>query len=208
MSSTPVPGIKQQRLAHAKSFFFEDEQILVDTGSESERDEFRAFIQDLPGIETLVLSHSHGDHVGNVETVLAETDPEVVVPENEPGLAESLPRVDRQIADGEVVAGDVVVREVAGHTEGIVGLHDESSEAFVATDILDGSDRRGLPPGYLLPPPAMFNWNHRQAEENLEDLLSFDFSAILVTHGSNVLESPMEVLQRYVNFREHFRANV
>jgi hypothetical protein len=72
-----------------------------------------------------------------------------------------------------------------------------------------GSDRRGLPPGYLLHPPQATHTNQPaeaavEAEVNLEKLLDYDFEVALLNHGTPVFENASEKLDRYVNFESNF----
>lgn len=73
----------------------------------------------------------------------------------------------------------IEVIEVPGHTPGICALYLSEQDLLLATDVLNRSDRRGLPTGFLLPPPAAYNWNTEQAEENLQKLLQFDLTMSL-----------------------------
>lgn len=76
---------------------------------------------------------------------------------------------------------------------------------FTDGDVLDGADRRGLPEGFLLPPPETYNHDHAAAERNLFRLLEYEFDAVYVFHGSHVTTDPKAKLDRYLNFRDHYR---
>jgi len=91
---------------------------------------------------------------------------------------------------------------VPGHTEATSALLLEDRGILVSGDALDGSDRAGVPAGYLLPPPALFNEDHAAAELNLYDLLQYDFETVLVFHGSNVFEDPKGKLDDFLVERE------
>ncbi|TKR26306.1 MBL fold metallo-hydrolase [Natronomonas salsuginis] len=209
MSTEVAPDVHQQRLAHSKVVYLTEANLLVDTGPESEWDGLTEFVAERGDVDRLFVSHNHGDHVGNVERVIETYDPEVLVPENEP-----LDDVDfggatvTEVADGDEIADGVTVVEVPGHTQGICGLHLPEKALLLCTDILDGSDRRGLPAGFLLPPPAMYTWDSGQAETNLETLLSLSFDTAVVTHGSNVDEEPRGKLEAYLDFPNHYRKDL
>jgi glyoxylase-like metal-dependent hydrolase (beta-lactamase superfamily II) len=209
MSETVAEGVVQRRLAHAKVVYVEDAGLLVDTGLESEWDALESFLEPYGGPERVFVSHAHGDHVGNVERVRDRYDPELFYPANEPLDGTPLTEDDvTRVEDGAELADGVVVVEVPGHTPGICALHLPDVDTLLATDVLDGSDRRGLPAGYLLPPPATYTWDSGQAEENLATLLELEFDRAVVTHGSNVEADARLKLERFLEFTEHYRRDL
>lgn len=206
MSSTVAQNVYQKRLAHSKVVYVADNNLLVDTGIDSEWDALQEFLEDHGDVDRLFLSHAHGDHVGNAERVVAEYDLEVFVPENEPldelDLSEA---TIETVTDGQEFVPGVTAVEVPGHTEGICALYLPQKELLLCTDVLDGADRRGLPAGFLLPPPAMYNWDSKKAETNLEKLLELSFNTAVVTHGTNVTDDPKTKLETYLDFPNHYR---
>jgi hypothetical protein len=82
------------------------------------------------------------------------------------------------------------------------------AETLISGDILDGADRRGLPEGFLLPPPETFNWDHAKAEAGVADLLNYEFDSVLVFHGSHVHEDAQQKLDQYINFKDHYRQSL
>jgi glyoxylase-like metal-dependent hydrolase (beta-lactamase superfamily II) len=209
MPAEVASDVYQQRLAHSKVVYLDEPNLLVDTGPGSEWDALEAFIEDRGGVETLFLSHAHGDHVGNAEEVIETYGPEVLVPENEPldGVDLSGANVT-EVSDGDDIADDIEVVEVPGHTEGICTLYLPDEETLLATDVLDGADRRGLPAGFLVPPPAQYNWDSELAELNLEKLLDLSFDTAIVTHGSNVEEDAHRKVDAFLNFSEYYRQDL
>jgi glyoxylase-like metal-dependent hydrolase (beta-lactamase superfamily II) len=209
MSDPVADGVVQRRLAHAKVVYLEEADLLVDTGLESEWDALESFLEPYGGPERVFLSHAHGDHVGNVERVRDRYDPELLYPANEPLEGTPLAEDDvTRVEDGAEPADGVHVVEVPGHTPGICALHLPGADTLLATDVLDGSDRRGLPAGYLLPPPATYTWDSRAAEENLSRLLDLEFDRAVVTHGSNVETDARLKLERFLEFAEHYRRDL
>ena len=211
--TTVVPGVYQRRPAHAKALYTAEGTPFFDTGPESAREDLRAFVDEVGDVDRFFLSHAHPDHVSNVGRVLDAYDPEVVVPENEPlddaatGTGIDLDDADVvEVADDDTVAGARVI-EVPGHTDGICGSYLPEAETFLASDVVDGTDRRGLPAGHLLPPPAVYS-HDPAAETNLERLLDLDFETAVVTHGSNVTSEARLKLERYLDFANHYRADL
>lgn len=206
MATTVAPDIVQKRLAHSKVVYLADENLLIDSGPESEWDELKTFIESQGSVDTLFLSHAHGDHIGNADRVAETYDCEVLYPENEPLNDVPLSEEDvTRVSDGAEIGSDARVVEVPGHTEGICAVYAPEREVLLGTDVLDGSDRRGLPAGYLFPPPAIYNWDSDEAGTNIEKLLELDFETVVVTHGSNVESEPHLKLDKYLNFPDYYR---
>lgn len=209
MSTEVAPNVYQKRLAHSKVVYVDDVNLLVDTGPDTAWEDLTSFVDAHGDVDRLYLSHDHGDHVGCAERVIERYEPEVFVPENEPFEGLDLPGESvTAVSDGEEFLDGIVAVEVPGHTEGICVLHLPASGVLLCIDVLDGADRRGLPAGYLLPPPAVYSWDSNLAESNLERLLELSFETAVVTHGSNVEEDPRGKLERFLDFQNHYRAEL
>lgn len=162
--------------------------------------------------ERVIISHKHPDHAGAFEAVVERYDPDTWVPE-----ADDLTTAERvdattpadHLYGHEERIGRFTAVHIGGHTPGSSVVIDEAAGIAVCGDSLSGSDRRGLPPGYLIHPPQGTN-NFQdpeaivEAEINLVRLLPYDFDVALVFHGSSVLEDASEKLERYVNFEPNF----
>jgi glyoxylase-like metal-dependent hydrolase (beta-lactamase superfamily II) len=173
---------------------------LVDTGLDATTDALFDGI-DAVGVdpERVVVTHGDGDHVGGLSAVVDRYDPEVFVPEQT--AADALGGVDPDVRYGHGDAiGDFEAVHVPGHEPDNHALVDESRSLVVAGDAVSGSDQRGLPAGYLLLPPTVYSDDLNEAEENLERLLDYEFDAVLVFHGSSVLEGGRDKLDAFVNF--------
>lgn len=209
MSKEVADGVYQKRLAHSKVVYLADEGLLIDTGPASEWAGLQSFLEDHGGVDRLLLSHAHGDHVGNADRVVETYEPEVLYPENEPLDDVPLTEDDvRRVKDRTDLGADARFLEVSGHTEGIGVIALPDRKTLLATDVLDGADRRGLPAGYLLPPPAIYNWDSYKAATNIERLLDLEFETAVVTHGSNVDSDAREKLDKYLNFPDHYRKDL
>jgi glyoxylase-like metal-dependent hydrolase (beta-lactamase superfamily II) len=168
---------------------------LVDTGKP---DTASAIIDGIEAVgvepERVVITHGDGDHVGGFDAVVDRFAPETWVPEGTDLDAESTPT--HWFSDG-----DRIGRFVAVHTPGHEPEHhvviDEPAGIAVMGDAANGSDRRGLPPGYFTLPSSSTDLD--QALESLRKLLDYDFDVGLVFHGSSVMEDARDKLDRYVN---------
>jgi glyoxylase-like metal-dependent hydrolase (beta-lactamase superfamily II) len=183
---------------------------LVDTGFDRTADELVDILrEEFGGVDNLYLTHDGGDHYGGVDTVVEAFDPTVYAASDEEDLLDALDREpDEYFEHGDVLPGNVEVVQIPGHSPCPSGLLMRDRSVFISGDILDGADRRGLPEGYLLPPPETFNWDHQKAEAGLADLLEYDFDTALVFHGSHVMEDAWDKLDRYVNFKDHYRQSL
>lgn len=179
---------------------------LVDTGWPDTTDDLLAAL-DEEGVvpDRVFLTHDGHDHFGGLDAVMDRYRPDLIVPAAEERLRAAIDHEpDRLVADGDRV-GDMEVLLLPGHTPAPASLYLPERRTVIAADSLDGSDRRGLPPGYLLPPPAAYNADHDTAEESLERLLEYDIDSVLVFHGSHVLGDAGEKLTRLLRFKEHYQ---
>ena len=171
---------------------------LFDAGLEGTTDALLDGIEAV-GVEPdrVVITHGDPDHVGGFDAVCTAYDVETWVPEETALDAERDP--DRRYGHGDAI-GRYEAVHVPGHTPGSSALVDEDAGLLVAGDALVGADWRGLPAGYLLPPPKHYTEDQDAAEENLDRLLEYEFDAALVYHGSSVTDGARERLDRFLNF--------
>lgn len=164
--------------------------------------------------ERLLISHRHLDHVGAFDEVVERYDLETWVPEADNVVEIDDYGIDIQtepdhlFGDGATI-GRFEAVHVPGHSPGNSVFVDEAAGIAHCADTVCGSDRRGLPPGYLLHPPQATHTNQPPeaavaAEKNLEKLLEYDFEVAILNHGSSVFEDASAKLERYVNFESNF----
>jgi len=183
---------------------------LIDTGFERTADELVSTLKrEFGGVDRLILTHEGGDHYGGLDRVMEAFDPALYVAADETDLRDAIENdPDVLYEDGDVLEGEIEVVQVPGHTPAPSALLLRDRNALVSGDVLDGADRRGLPEGFLLPPPETFNHDHAAAERNLEKLLDYEFDEVFVFHGSHVTEDPKSKLERYLRFRDHYRQSL
>lgn len=177
---------------------------LVDTAFEDDGEELVEIIREEFGsIDRVIITHGDHGHHGGLGHVMEAFDPQFVAPDNEDKLHEAIDyEPDVRFEDGDLLAGNIRVIQIPGHTPATSALLLEDRGILISGDALDGADRAGLPAGYMLPPPALFNADHEAAELNLYDLLQYDFDTVLVFHGSNVFENPKQKLDDFLVERE------
>jgi len=186
-----------------RSFLFEDPvATLVDAGLETSTDALFDGIDEV-GVEPerVLLTHGDLDHAGGLEAVVERYDVESWVPEQTLDRADVDLGVspDNEVTDGTRIGAFEAVH-VPGHEPDNYAYVDEDRGLVVPGDALNGADRRGLPPGYLILPPGNVSEDLNEAEANLERLLDYEFDTALVFHGSSVTENARDRLDAFVNY--------
>lgn len=206
-----VEGVYDVELEYVRAFVLEDmprgTTTLVDTGFERTADYLvETLDEEFGDVDRVILTHDGGDHYGGLDRVMEAFDPQLLAASGETDLLEAIDYdPDHRFEHGDVLDGGIEVIQVPGHSPCPSALLLGDVGALISGDVLDGADRRGLPAGYLLPPPETFNHDHTAAERNLAALLEYDFDAVFVFHGSHVTDDAKEKLERYLNFKEHYR---
>lgn len=209
-----VENIDQIQFEHVRVFVLRDVPdpgriTLVDTAFDENGEELVEHLRSEYGrVDRVVLTHGDHGHHGGLAHVIEAFDPDLAIPADESKLYEHFEEAgisiepDVAYEDGDLLDGNIRIIQVPGHTAATSALLLEDRDILISGDVLDGSDRGGLPAGYLLPPPALFNANHEDAELNLYTLLQYDFDTLLVFHGSHVFEDPKRKLDDFLVERE------
>lgn len=202
-------GIHAIEFDHIRVFVLEDRPdgtiTLVDAAFPEDGEKLASILEsEFGGLDRVLITHGDEGHFGGLPTLLARFDPEVVVPAGAKHFYESLDvRPDVEFVDGELLEGNVRAIEIPGHTVATTAFFLEGDRTLISGDALEGSDRRGLPPGYLVPPAEQFNdYSHAAAERNLTRLFDYDIETVLVHHGTSVDEEPLEKLNDWLVDRE------
>ncbi|SDY08688.1 MBL fold metallo-hydrolase [Halobellus clavatus] len=189
--------VKEAPDARWRVFLFDGETpTLVDAGFEDTVDVVASAAEEL-GITParIVITHGDGDHVGGLAGLVDRFDLESWVPE---GVEVDI-EPDHRFGDGDRV-GPFTAVSVPGHAQGHHSLVDGDRGIAVIGDALFGSDARGLPSGYYVLPTAHYSADLGRADEELSNLLEYDFDVGLVYHGSSVTENASEKIAAFVDF--------
>ena len=171
-----------------------NEAAVVDTGSSGSADQIGAALGTLgvtyDDVRHVVLTHSHGDHVGSLPAVL-ERAPSAMA------YAGTLdvPNIDAPITvtgvgDGDDVFGLQVI-DTPGHTPGSISVLDPGIGLLVAGDALTGNDDGTGLSG----PNDQFTADMAAATESVAKLAGLDVDAIAMGHGQPVTSGAGSLLQ-------------
>lgn len=210
MSTTEITdGIHAIGFDHIRVFALEDRPdgtvTLVDAAFPDDGDELADIVEAKFGdLDRIIITHGDEGHFGGVPALLDRFDPELAVPAGAEHFYRALDvEPDVKFVDEDLLDGNIRTIEIPGHTVATTALLLEDDRTLIAGDTLEGSDRRGLPPGYLVPPAEQFNDNsHAAAERNLVKLFDYDIDTILVHHGTSVHEDPLGKLNEWLLDRE------
>lgn len=204
-----VDGIHAIEFDHVRVFVLEDRPedtvTLVDAAFPDDGERLADVIEaEFGGLDRILVTHGDEGHFGGVPALIERFAPKLAVPAGAKGFYEALDiDPDVEFVDEDLLAGPIRAIEIPGHTVATTAFFLENDRTLIAGDTLEGSDRRGLPPGYLVPPAEQFNDDsHAAAERNLVKLFDYEIDAVLVHHGTSVHEEPLEKLTDWLLDRE------
>lgn len=170
-----------------------DASVLFGTGYALSTDQLLTELEAVDGLDGVVVEHGDSDHFGALPGIRAAyPDVTVAVPADDQvhlrRVYETPPEVLLTHGDTQWGFRAITIR---GHTYGNMAFLDESRGILVAGDTVVGSESDIAPPGPwsgpLAPPDERFNANDAKATANLVKLAEYDFSAILLTHGEDIV---------------------
>jgi glyoxylase-like metal-dependent hydrolase (beta-lactamase superfamily II) len=201
-----IPGLKTGR-----SYLLEDRDglTLVDTSSQGCASKILAAIEAIgrkpEELHTIVATHYHHDHTGNVARLREQTRARLYVhAEDAPFVGGRRPwtevhgwsaalaqrfgpkpyhlKVDDELREGDVVRsiGGLVVVHLPGHTPGNIGLLSREQGVVFTGDALMNVLGLRLP-------LAVSSHDMGQAKESVRKLAGFDFEHALPGHGEPIL---------------------
>jgi glyoxylase-like metal-dependent hydrolase (beta-lactamase superfamily II) len=202
-----VPGIHQIDGVHGNCYIIvRDGLILIDTGLPRNSKKIMSYIQDTlkrtpSDLSTIILTHYHIDHTGNVSELknlsgarvaVHEEDADFVsgtkphpAPKGRLGLPFRLLGIffrpafvepDIRLKNGDTIAGLTCIH-TPGHTPGSICLFDPVANVLFAGDILkyDGEKISGAPP--------QFTMDSGEAQRSITMIATLDFNILLCGHG-------------------------
>jgi glyoxylase-like metal-dependent hydrolase (beta-lactamase superfamily II) len=202
-----VPGIHQIDGVQGNCYIIaRDRLILIDTGLPRSSKKILRYISDTlkrdpSELSTIILTHYHIDHTGNVRELKSLTDAKVAVhdadadfvagkktppaPKGRLGLPFRLLGMffrpafvepDIRLKTGDAITGLACIH-TPGHTPGSICLLDPATKVLFAGDILkyDGEKLSGA--------PAQFTMDTDEARRSINLIATLDFAVLLCGHG-------------------------
>ncbi len=159
------------------------EAAIVDTGTPGSA----ADIEDALGVAGLgwdavghvIVTHSHGDHVGSLAEVLAQAAGATGYAGAADIPAIPSPGALVAVGDGDRVF-DLEIVETPGHTPGHISVLDPVGGLLVAGDALNGQD------GGVIGPNPQFTSDLALANASVVKLAGFEFETVVFGHGDPV----------------------
>ncbi|MBS7638335.1 MBL fold metallo-hydrolase [Candidatus Bathyarchaeota archaeon] len=137
-------------------------------------------------VKLILLTHGHGDHIGNLARIKELTGADVASGEGEMRDIEEETgvKVDRGLRHGDYIdlCGGIEAIHVPGHTVGNLSFYLFRQRAIIAGDTIFGDED-----GNLHPPPDRYSLDAYTAKRELKRLLFYDFDILLLSHGRNLL---------------------
>ncbi len=204
-----LPGVHVIETYANCALLIEDRVILVDTGAEDAAKDILDYVDTIrkkpTDISTIIITHTHPDHVGGLAVMKEKTGAKVASHRIEaefissrkpypgpPGPQRHKPvDVDVLLEDGQKFEG-VLVIHTPGHTLGSISLLDEGRRLLIAGDAMqtEGGGIGAMSDAYNID-PAM----HRQSMRRLAKL---DFEAVIVGHGQALKSGSSKMLREAV----------
>jgi hydroxyacylglutathione hydrolase len=216
-----IPGIHQVDGVNGNCYVIvRDKLILIDTGLPRNSKKIMSYIQDTlkrtpSDLSTIILTHYHIDHSGNVyelknlsgaKVAVHEADADYVsgrkshpAPKGGLGLLYRLLGMffrsgfvepDIRLKNGDTIAGLTCIH-TPGHTPGSICLLDPVSKVLFAGDLLryDGVKISGAPP--------QFTMDMGEAQRSIIMIAMLDFDILLSGHGIPLTSGAAEKVRNF-----------
>ena len=176
--------------------------ILVDVGfapecHENIRVELDSMGKSWEDIKMIIITHAHGDHINNLPLVKKLTKAEVVIGAGDEVQLEKRTGVpaDMILDTGDIIGacGKIEIIHIPGHSKGNLSLYLHKYKAIIAGDTIFGDNE-----GTLEAPPEKYCDDVVVATKNLKILENYDFDALLLSHGKNIISGAKEKVMNLI----------
>lgn len=188
---------------------------LIDTGIEESADDIINILEQFnKKLETIVITHSHSDHIGSLvqiknkypdaKIMMSKKEYQVSLTPIEEQLekyqttgAPVLPlpvQLDQLVEEGDQI-GSLTVIETPGHTPGSISLLDTRTKHLFVGDLFQTHGGHGIAGDIqpLFPLPGKSTWNFEEAIHSTEKIRTYQATIVATAHG-DWLTSPQEEL--------------
>ena len=168
--------------------------VLVDTATESTAQTLLSEIQACgyqpKDIETIIITHYHGDHIGGLATMKKISEAKIACHELEVDRIKQNVGIliDDMLNDHNVYEGMLIIH-TPGHTKGHIALLDQEAGLLVAGDSFMTGE------GNVTPMADNYNENPAEHRLSMKKLLDYQFSKVIVAHGHPLHDSGRTVLE-------------
>ncbi len=189
--------------------------ILVDTATKADGSllipEIEGCGYKVSDLETIIITHTHPDHVGGLAKLKELSNARIAAHELEakyiskeeiyqgpPGpKSQGHPGtpIDDLLQDGQIYEGLLVIH-TPGHTPGHISLLDKETELLIAGDAIR-NDVDGLNPM-----PDMYNFDPTLHRKSIKKLSNYTFTKVIMGHGDPVPVDAEELMKKLVTSDE------
>lgn len=192
-----VKGVHMIESYASTVLYTDGRMILVDTSLDAGAKEILAYLKKIGhvprDIGTIVITHTHPDHVSGLAAIKAQTTAAKVAAHRDdadyvartkdypgpPGKQrhQAVP-VDVRLEDGQSYEGFTVIH-CPGHTPGSIALLDRERKVLVAGDTMNHEQE-------LRPMSDQYNIDPKAHRQSIKKLSSYEFEVVLFGHGAPI----------------------
>lgn len=177
----------------------EDGLNLIDVGDPGDGLKVLAYLKvqgwNPVDIKRILLTHKHGDHVGDLAMMVRATGAKILAHEADADAIDKLSKVDVRLKDGDVlegILGGLQVVHVPGHTAGCIMFYSPSRKVLFTGDAL-------INRGGLQGPVPAYCENLAQAHQSLRDKVApLDYELCCFSHVDLITEGASKRVQEVI----------
>lgn len=192
---------------------------VIDTAIPGQLDTIVRYIKSIgrnvQDVSTIILTHCHIDHMGNVSEFKSKSGAKVLVHEEDapfvsgkekmplpegllqrnPNMATAISNLkylepDTLLRDGDMINGLRIIH-TPGHTPGSISLYDRERKVLFVGDELRYIN------GEIQGPPEQFTQNMKLAIDSMSKYLDIDFEIMLSGHGEPLMPGAHEKIRKF-----------